>query len=67
MILFYEIIATILLLWIIVEIRKANFRFYVLCYEQTSPLAVSTYSFGASCGLTFVRSEHFFLFSLQNA
>ena len=67
MILFYTIIATILLLLIVVEIRKANFGLYVLCYEQTSPLAVSIYSFGASCGLPFVRSEHFFLFPMQNA
>ena len=41
------------------EIRKANFGIYVLCYAQTSPLAVSTYSFGTSCGLPFDNSALF--------
>ncbi len=62
MLLLLTSVATISLFLSVVEICKANFRLYAFYYEQTSPLAVYTYSFGYPFGVQFVRSEHFFLF-----
>ena len=52
---------TTLFLLVFVEIRIANFGFNALCYEQTSPLGVYTYTFGYPLRVQFVRSERFFL------
>ena len=36
----------------LVEIRQTNFKIYVLCYEQTSPLAVSHTASGTPFGFS---------------